>query len=250
MSDVIKTHALIIGAGPVGLFAVFELGLLDIKAHVVDILDKIGGQCAELYPEKPIYDIPGFPIVTGAGARRQSPEADRAVRRRLPPVAHGPVDRAHRRRRFRVTTDAGDVFEAKVVVIAAGGGSFQPKKPPIEGIEAYENSVGLLCRSPDGGFPRPLDPDRRRRRFGARLDAEPPADRPARDPDASPRRVSCRAALGRADARPRRRGRDGSEIRPGHRARRRRRPADRRRLRDDRGASEVLPIDTCCPSSA
>src|ERR1700759_3706634 len=63
----IETDAVIVGAGPVGLFAVFELGLLDIKAHVVDILDKIGGQCAELYPEKPIYDIPGFPLVTGQG---------------------------------------------------------------------------------------------------------------------------------------------------------------------------------------
>src|SRR6478609_708122 len=63
----IATDALVIGAGPVGLFAVFELGLVDIKAHVVDILDKIGGQCAELYPEKPIYDIPGLPIVTGQG---------------------------------------------------------------------------------------------------------------------------------------------------------------------------------------
>ena len=63
----IETDALIIGAGPVGLFAVFELGLVDIKAHVVDILDKPGGQCAELYPEKPIYDIPGLPIVTGQG---------------------------------------------------------------------------------------------------------------------------------------------------------------------------------------
>jgi len=67
MSESIKTDVLIIGAGPVGLFAVFELGLLDIKAHLVDILDKIGGQCAELYPEKPIYDIPGIPLVTGHG---------------------------------------------------------------------------------------------------------------------------------------------------------------------------------------
>ena len=67
MSEVIKTDVLIIGAGPCGLFAVFELGLLDMKVHLVDILDKIGGQCAELYPEKPIYDIPGFPIVTGQG---------------------------------------------------------------------------------------------------------------------------------------------------------------------------------------
>ncbi|HET6322450.1 MAG TPA: ferredoxin--NADP(+) reductase, partial [Hyphomicrobium sp.] len=61
----IETDAVIIGAGPVGLFAVFELGLVDIKAHVIDILDKPGGQCAELYPEKPIYDIPALPTVTG-----------------------------------------------------------------------------------------------------------------------------------------------------------------------------------------
>ena len=67
MSEPIKTDVLIIGAGPCGLFAVFELGLLDMKAHLVDILDKIGGQCAELYPEKPIYDIPGMPYVTGQG---------------------------------------------------------------------------------------------------------------------------------------------------------------------------------------
>src|ERR1700681_905956 len=67
MSEAIKTDVLIIGAGPAGMFAVFELGLLDIKAHLIDILDKIGGQCAELYPEKPIYDIPGFPEVSALG---------------------------------------------------------------------------------------------------------------------------------------------------------------------------------------
>ncbi|MGZ8299194.1 MAG: NAD(P)-binding protein, partial [Rhodoplanes sp.] len=67
MTDPIKTDALIIGAGPVGLFAVFELGLLDIRAHLVDVLDRPGGQCAELYPEKPIYDIPAVPVITGQG---------------------------------------------------------------------------------------------------------------------------------------------------------------------------------------
>ena len=67
MTDTIKTDVLIIGAGPCGLFAVFELGLLDMKVHLVDILDKLGGQCAELYPEKPIYDIPAIPMVTGQG---------------------------------------------------------------------------------------------------------------------------------------------------------------------------------------
>ena len=66
-APIVETDAVIIGAGPVGLFAVFELGLVDIKAHVIDILDKPGGQCAELDPEKPIYDIPGLPIVTGQG---------------------------------------------------------------------------------------------------------------------------------------------------------------------------------------
>src|ERR1700690_1948535 len=67
MSEAIKTDVLIIGAGPFGLFAVFQLGLLDMKAHLVDILDKIGGQCAELYPEKPIYDIPGVPVTSAQG---------------------------------------------------------------------------------------------------------------------------------------------------------------------------------------
>src|ERR1700678_3480536 len=65
MTEVLSTDVAIIGAGPIGLFAVFELGLLDIKAHLIDILPKAGGQCAELYPEKPIYDIPGFPIING-----------------------------------------------------------------------------------------------------------------------------------------------------------------------------------------
>jgi thioredoxin reductase (NADPH) len=138
MSDAIKTDVLIIGAGPVGLFAVFELGLLDIKAHLVDILDKVGGQCAELYPEKPIYDIPAIPLITGHGLSEALMEQIKPFN----PTFHlgemvttienigDPV--------FRVTTDAGKVFETKAVLIAAGGGSFQPKRPPIAGIEPYE----------------------------------------------------------------------------------------------------------------
>ena len=141
MSDVIKTDALIVGAGPVGLFAVFELGLLDIKSHLVDILPKIGGQCAELYPEKPIYDIPGFPSVTGQGL------IDNLIKQIEPfhPQFHlsemvvsvesvgsetAPL--------FHVQTDAGTRFETKSLIIAAGGGSFQPKKPPIPEIDTYE----------------------------------------------------------------------------------------------------------------
>src|SRR5205823_1506627 len=138
MSETIKTDVLIIGAGPCGLFAVFELGLLDMKAHVVDILDKIGGQCAELYPEKPIYDIPGLPYVTGQGLcdallAQIKPFGGTFHLQEMVQTIEKIGDPL-----FRVKTDRGRVFEVKVVVIAAGGGSFQPKRPPIPGIEAYE----------------------------------------------------------------------------------------------------------------
>jgi thioredoxin reductase (NADPH) len=138
MTDVIKTDVVIVGAGPVGLFAVFELGLLDIKAHLVDILDKIGGQCAELYPEKPIYDIPGLPKISAQGLVENLMEQIKP----FSPQFHlnEMVEKVERigDPLFRVTTNAGQVFECKVLVIAAGGGSFQPKRPPIPGVEAYE----------------------------------------------------------------------------------------------------------------
>ena len=140
MSEVIKTDALIIDAGPCGLFAVFELGLLDIKAHLIDILDKVGGQCAELYPEKPIYDIPGVPYVTGQGLTESLMEQIKPFN----PTFHlnEMVEKVEKigDPLFRITTDAGQVFETKVVVISAGGGSFQPKRPPVPGIEAYEGT--------------------------------------------------------------------------------------------------------------
>ncbi|HET9715787.1 MAG TPA: NAD(P)/FAD-dependent oxidoreductase [Pseudolabrys sp.] len=138
MSETIKTDVVIVGAGPVGLFAVFELGLLDMKAHLVDILDKVGGQCAELYPEKPIYDIPGIPYISGNGLT----EALMAQIKPFGPNFHlgEMVTELERTSNpgFRVRTDSGKTFECKCVVIAAGGGSFQPKRPPIVGIEAYE----------------------------------------------------------------------------------------------------------------
>jgi thioredoxin reductase (NADPH) len=150
MSDTIKTDVLIVGAGPIGLFAVFELGLLDIKAHLVDILDKVGGQCAELYPEKPIYDIPGIPYITGHGL------TDALMQQIKPfgPTFHlGEMVTTLEKigdPLFRVATDRGKVFEVKSVVIAAGGGSFQPKRPPINGIEPYENtSVFYAVRKMD-----------------------------------------------------------------------------------------------------
>lgn len=137
-TEVVERDVVIIGAGPVGLFAVFELGLLDLSTALIDILDRPGGQCAELYPEKPIYDIPGYPMVTGQEL------VDKLIEQIKPfnPSFHlsQMVETLNREAdgRFRLTTDTGETFVAKVVVIAAGGGSFQPKRPPVPGIEAYE----------------------------------------------------------------------------------------------------------------
>src|SRR5215813_12290984 len=150
VTEPIKTDVLIIGAGPCGLFAVFELGLLDMKTHLIDILDKVGGQCAELYPEKPIYDIPAIPFITGAGLT----DALMAQIKPFGPTFHlGEMVESVEKigdPLFRVRTDQGKVFEAKIVVIAAGGGSFQPKRPPVPGIEAYEGkSVFYAVRKMD-----------------------------------------------------------------------------------------------------
>ena len=140
MSDkVITTDVVIVGAGPVGLFAVFELGLVDVKCHLVDILDRPGGQCTELYPEKPIYDIPGLTVVTGQEL------TDRLMEQIKPFGAefhfNQRVESLERRNGgFRLTTDAGTVIDCKVLVIAAGGGSFTPKRPPLPGIEQYEGT--------------------------------------------------------------------------------------------------------------
>ncbi len=150
MSNEIVTDVVIIGAGPVGLFAVFELGLLDIKCHLIDILARPGGQCAELYPEKPIYDIPGFPMVTGQGLtdnllQQIAPFGPEFHYSRMVNTLEKLEDGS-----FRLTTDADETFLCKVVVIAAGGGSFQPKRPPVDGIEEYENkSVFYAVRKMD-----------------------------------------------------------------------------------------------------
>lgn len=132
-----QTDAVIIGAGPVGLFAVFELGLLDIKCHLVDILDRAGGQCAELYPEKPIYDIPALPVVSGQQLTDQLMEQIKPFH----PLFHfsQSAEKLEKTENgWRLTTDAETVIEAKVVIVAAGGGRFTPKKPPIKGIENFE----------------------------------------------------------------------------------------------------------------
>jgi len=136
----LETDVIVIGAGPCGLFCAFELGLLDMKCHFVDILDRPGGQCAELYPEKPIYDIPAYPVITGQEL------TDRLMEQIEPfsPTFHfqqmAEALEKTPNGKWRMTTDIGTVIEATCVVIAAGGGSFMPKKPPIPGIEEYEGT--------------------------------------------------------------------------------------------------------------
>ena len=136
----IETDVIIVGAGPCGLFAVFELGLLDLKAHLIDILDRPGGQCAELYPEKPIYDIPGLPKVSGQEL------TDRLMEQAKPfgPTFHFNQMAEQLEKledgRWKITTDDGIQLIAPVIVIAAGGGSFVPRKPKLERLEEFEGS--------------------------------------------------------------------------------------------------------------
>ncbi len=135
----IETDALIVGAGPAGLFQVFELGLLGIKSHVVDTLQHPGGQCAELYPDKPIYDIPALPV---CGAQEL---VERLLQQIAPmgPEFHFGEEVAELQKRedgrFFLRTSAGTEFLAKTVVIAAGLGSFQPRRLGVEGCDAFED---------------------------------------------------------------------------------------------------------------
>ena len=138
MSSVIQTEVVIIGAGPAGIFQVFELGLLGMKAHVIESLKSPGGQCTELYPDKPIYDIPALPV---CGAQEL---VDRLLAQVKPFGAefhYGEEAVKLERRadgRFTVATSAGKEFDAGAVVVAAGVGSFQPRRIGVEGAEAFE----------------------------------------------------------------------------------------------------------------
>ena len=137
-AEAVKTDMIIVGAGPVGLFAVFEAGLLGLKCHLIDNLDRPGGQCTELYPEKPIYDIPARPKVTGQEL------IDDLMKQISPfdPVFHlNQQAKALKKladNRWRMTTSEGEVLEAPIVVVAAGAGSFVPKKPKYPDLEVYE----------------------------------------------------------------------------------------------------------------
>ncbi len=133
-----ETDIVIIGAGPVGLFAIFEAGMLKMRVHVVDTLDVAGGQCAALYPEKPIYDIPAHPRIEAQDLIRQL-EVQAAP---FKPVYHlgqqvVKVEKAAGGA-WQVTTSAGTVISCKAIIIAAGCGAFGPNRPPLEGLEQYE----------------------------------------------------------------------------------------------------------------
>lgn len=142
-----RTDVAIIGAGPVGLFAVFECGMLKMRCHVVDALDMVGGQCTALYPEKPIYDIPGHPAIAAADL------IDRLAEQASPfaPTYHlgQQVEKLTRtdEGRWLLETNIGTRIDAQAVIVAAGVGAFGPNRPPLDGLEAYEGtSVFYMVR--------------------------------------------------------------------------------------------------------
>ena len=144
--DVVAADVAVVGAGPVGLFAVFECGMLGLSCAVIDALEAVGGQCAALYPEKPIYDIPGYPVIDAAAlvARLEEQAAPfkphMLLGRRVEAVAREGDD-------WRLTTSAGDAIRARCVFVAAGAGAFGPNRPPLAHLADYEGkSVFYLVK--------------------------------------------------------------------------------------------------------
>ena len=141
--NMISTDIAIIGAGPVGLFAIFEAGLLKMRCHLVDYLPQVGGQLSEIYPKKPIYDIPGFPTILAQELVDNLVEQAKPFH---PGYTLGErVESLEKRGEadFVLTTNMGTVIESKVVVIAGGLGCFEPRKPAVEGLEKFENGKGV-----------------------------------------------------------------------------------------------------------
>ncbi len=148
MTNIHKTDIIIIGAGPVGLFAIFEAGMLKMKCHVIDALDFTGGQCRALYPEKPIYDIPAHPKILAEDLITNLEEQAKPFE----PFYHlgQRVDKLKQLedKSFEVTTSKNTIIQAKSIIIAAGCGAFGPNRPPLANIEKFENkSVFYLVKS-------------------------------------------------------------------------------------------------------
>lgn len=145
----IQTDIIIIGAGPVGLFTVFEAGLLKLRCHLIDSLAEPGGQCSEIYPKKPIYDIPGFPEILAGDL------IDNLMKQAEPfqpgfTLGEAAVDiEKEEENKFIVTTNKGTKHEAPIVMIAGGLGVFEPRKPPVEGLEKFEDKgVEYIIKDP------------------------------------------------------------------------------------------------------
>ena len=146
----IETDIIIIGAGPVGLFTVFEAGLLKLRCHLIDSLPQPGGQCSEIYPKKPIYDIPGFPeVLAGDLIDNLMKQAEPFKPGFTLGEAAVSIDKVAEDK-FVVTTDKGTQHEAPIVMIAGGLGVFEPRKPPIAELESYEDKgVEYIIKDPN-----------------------------------------------------------------------------------------------------
>jgi len=146
----IKTDILIIGAGPTGLFTVFEAGLLKLKCHLIDALPQAGGQCSELYPKKPIYDIPGFPEILAGDLTSNLLEQGKQFQPGFTLGERAETIEKLEDGSFIVTTNKGTQHHAPIIAIAGGLGSFEPRKPKLENIEKYEDKgVAYFIKDPE-----------------------------------------------------------------------------------------------------
>ncbi|WP_282134170.1 NAD(P)/FAD-dependent oxidoreductase [Seonamhaeicola maritimus] len=146
----IKTDILIIGAGPTGLFTVFEAGLLKLKCHLIDALPQPGGQCSEIYPKKPIYDIPGFPEILAGDLTKNLLEQGKQFEPGFTLGERAETIEKQEDGSFIVTTNKGTKHHAPVVAIAGGLGSFEPRKPAIDGLTEYEDKgVEYMIKDPE-----------------------------------------------------------------------------------------------------
>ena len=146
----IKTDILIIGAGPTGLFTVFEAGLLKLKCHLIDALPQPGGQCSEIYPKKPIYDIPGFPEILAGDLTKNLLEQGKQFEPGFTLGERAETIEKQDDGSFIVTTNKGTQHHAPVVAIAGGLGSFEPRKPTIEGVTDFEDKgVEYIIKDPE-----------------------------------------------------------------------------------------------------
>lgn len=148
--SVIKTDILIIGAGPCGLFTVFEAGLLKLHCHLIDALPCAGGQCAEIYPQKPIYDIPGFPSINAGELVKNLLEQAAPFKPGFTLGERAETIEQLADKTFRLITNRGTIHEAPIIAIAGGLGCFEPRKPPISNITNFEDKgIDYMVRDPE-----------------------------------------------------------------------------------------------------